>query len=701
MGVMGFLRNRMGLIVVIVIGFSLFAFIAGEVIHYGSSFFHGDSNTIGEVDGDKIAYADFNTKVDENTANFQQQSHQTEVTPQITSYIQETTWNDMLSQDVMTKEIDKLGIIVSDDEMHSLIQGDNPSPQIVQAFGDPQTGQLDRAKLNNFLANIYTSKADTAMVKRWDTFVDQLRDNKRTEKYLALVSNGLYVNALDAKDDYEAKNKLANFKYIKLDYSSIPDNKVAPTDDDYQSYYNEHKGEFKNPSESRSFEYVSFDASPSKSDSAAIKAQVEKLVPEFKASTNDSLFVEVNADTKTPIIFQHKGMLDPKIDSIMFGADKGFIYGPYLSNGSYKISKLVDEVTGPDSVTARHILIAPTNGLDKALATADSLKKLIQGGKSFADLAKQYSVDKGSADKGGDLGTFGRGAMVPAFDEAVFSGKKGDLKIVTTQFGVHLIEIENQKGSLKVVKVATIDKQLTASSATQSAAYSKAQAFLGALSGDNFDQEASKAGVKVQNADNITGTASAFGTVMNAREVVRWVYKADAGSFSDQVFTVGNQDIVARLTQISPKGTLPLDAVKKLITPQVIIAVKGKMLSDKLQAALNGSSTIAQVAQKAGTSVTPLQNIVFANPVIPGSSAEYKVVGAVFGSQPNKLSKPVEGQTAVYVFAVDNFISPAPLVNAVRQKQQIGQALLQRSGQQILDALKDKANVKDYRAKFL
>ena len=141
--------------------------------------------------------------------------------------------------------------------------------------------------------------------------------------------------------------------------------------------------------------------------------------------------------------------------------------------------------------------------------------------------------------------------------------------------------------------------------------------------------------------------------------------------------------------------------MKKLIAPQVIIAVKGKMLSDKLQAALNGSQSITQVAQKAGTSVNPLQNIVFANPVIPGSSAEYKVVGAVFGSQPNKLSKPIEGQAAVYVFAVDNFINPAPLVNAVRQKQQIGQALLQRSGQQVLDALKDKANVKDYRAKFL
>ena len=129
--------------------------------------------------------------------------------------------------------------------------------------------------------------------------------------------------------------------------------------------------------------------------------------------------------------------------------------------------------------------------------------------------------------------------------------------------------------------------------------------------------------------------------------------------------------------------------------------VKAKMLTDKLQSAENGSSTIDQVAQKAGSKVVPVQNIVLANPVLPGTSVEYKLVGTIFGSKPNKLSKPIEGEHGVYVFAVDNFINPAPLTNAVRERQQIGQALLQRSEGQIFDALKDKANVKDYRSKFL
>jgi peptidyl-prolyl cis-trans isomerase D len=701
MGIMGFLRNRMGLILVIVIGFALFAFIAGEVIHYGSSFFHGDNTELAEIAGEKVTYAEFDKKVQDNTNNFKQQSRQGDITPQITGYIQETTWNQELTQVILTKEMDKLGLVVGTDEMKSLIQGDNLSPQIVQAFGDPQTGQVDRAKLNNFLTNISSPNADTSMLTRWTAFVGHIKDDKRQEKYMALVTNGLYVNSLDATDDYEAKNKIVNFKYIKLDYASIPDNKVTLTDDDYQNYYNDHKSEFKNQEESRNIEYVSFNAAPSKEDSAVIKAQIEKLVPDFKASNNDSLFVELNADTKSPIVYQHKGQLGPKIDSIMFGAAKGFVYGPYLANGSYKISKLDDAIIGPDSVKARHILLPGTFGIDKALVTADSIKKLIQGGKSFADLAKMYSVDKGSAEKGGELGTFGRGMMAPTFEDAVFNGKKGDLKIVTTQYGVHLVEIEDQKGSSKVVKVATVDKLISSSTTTQSAAYSKAQAFLGGLNKDNFDTQATQARLIPVIAKDINSVAVSFQGVDNGREVVRWAYKADVGNFSDQVFTSGNHYIVARLIQIKPKGILPLELVKDQIKPQVLIAVKGKTLSDKLQAAASGAASINQVAQKAGTQVLSLQNIVFANPVIPGASAEYKVVGSIFGSQPGKISAPVEGQLGVFIFVVDNFIKPAPLTNAVRERQQIGQMLAQRSQQEIVEALKDKANVKDYRYKFL
>jgi peptidyl-prolyl cis-trans isomerase D len=299
------------------------------------------------------------------------------------------------------------------------------------------------------------------------------------------------------------------------------------------------------------------------------------------------------------------------------------------------------------------------------------------------------------------LGTFGRGAMIPVFEDAVFSGKKGEYKIVTSQFGVHLIQIEDLKGSSKVVKVALVDVPLKSSAGTQTTVYTKAQQFLGSLTKENFDEQAKKTGLKVNSAKDVNGVAGAVQGIDNAREIVRWAFNAEKGDFSDKVYIVGTQYIVAHLVQIKTKGTLSLDAVKKQIEPMVKNRVKGKQLSDKLEAALNGSTTISQVAQKAGGKVVAQQNIVFANPVIPGTSTEYKVVGSIFGSKPNKLSKPIEGQQGVYVFVLDSFVNPAPLTNVVRERQQLSQAMLQRADSQIFDALKDKANVKDYRAKFL
>jgi peptidyl-prolyl cis-trans isomerase D len=705
MAVMGYLRDRMGKIVAGVIGLSLVAFVATEAVQSGGTFFRDDNNELGVVGGEKIAYDKFNAAVEQNVAQFKQQSGQSRITSQITSYVQENTWNQFVTKAIIKKEVDKLGLTVGGDEVQAMTTGSNPAPQIVQAFTDPQTGKFDPASVNNAINSIKVLRDDDPQKQRWATFIADLIDGKKAEKYMTLVTNGLYVNSLEAKDAYESKNKLANFKYAVLPYTSIPDNKVTLTDGDYSAYYDEHKGEFKNPQELRSISYVSFNAAASPADSAAIKDQVAKLLPAFIASNNDSLFVQINSETKAPLTYQRKGELEPKLDSIMFSQTPGFIYGPYLSNGSYKIAKLVEARMSPDSVKARHILVTPTESggtIEKALARADSLKKVIESGKgTFASLAPIYSIDKASGAKGGDLGTFGRGAMVPAFETAVFNGRKGEIKIVTSQFGVHLVEIQDQKGSSKVVKVAVIDKVLAASSNTQSAAYGKAQAFLASLNKDNFDAEAKKAGKPLVAAEDITGTAASLPGLNEARDLVRWVYKAEKNDVSDQVFTVGDQYVVAQVKEIKPKGVLSLDVVKDKIKPQVLIYVKAKQLTEKFNGALSGASSIEQVAQKAGAQVVPVQNIVFANPVIPGSSAEYKAVGTVFGLTPKKLSKPVAGNQGVYVLSADSFINPAPLTNTVREKEQIAQALVQRADAQLFEALKDKANVKDNRAKLL
>ena len=702
MGIMSFLRNRAGIIIVGAIGFAIVAFLVSDAVQMGGSFMNSNQTEVGEVDGEAIPVVQFNEQVELNTNNFKQQMGQNNLDPQMTSYVIENTWNQSVTKLLMNKEIRRLGLQVSKNELNDLITGKNPDPQILQNFGDPQTGQLNRIQLNSFLENVKTQDASSPVSQQWSSFLINIRENKLAQKYNNLIKNSLYITSLEAREDYNQRNKLANFKYVNLEYSSVPDNQVKITDQDYKDYYEERKFKFKNIQETRTFEYIVFDANPSKADSADIKAMVDKTALEFRAATNDSLFVSINSETKMPVSYVRKGQLDPALDSAVFAASNGAFIGPVFSNGQYKMVKVLDIKVGPDSVKASHILINPATegGVDKAKAKADSILNLITKGASFAELSAKYGTDA-SKDKGGELGTFGRGAMIAPFEEAVFNGKTGDLKVVTTQYGVHVIKINGQIGSARVAKVAMVDKSLASSSKTQQEAYSKATTFIStAKDAKSFDSEAQKSGFSKLIAENVVATQAAIPGLDNPREMIRWVFGADKKDVSEQVFEMGNKFAVAKVVDVFEKGNLPLDQVKKQIEPMVRNKVKGRLLLEKMKKAHTGSSSIEQLAQKAGRPVVPVQNIVFANPVIPGIAQENELIGAIFGSQPGKLSQPVEGESGIYVFAINGFSKPAPLTNVFKQKVQIAQALLQRAPGEAFKVLREKADIKDNRIKF-
>lgn len=702
MGIMNFLRNRAGSILIGAIGLAIVAFLAGDAIKLGSPFLKGDRTTVGEVAGEPIDIDAFKAKVDQNEANFKQQMGQSSLNPQMTSYVVENTWNQTVSEILLDKEVKRLGLEVGKTEINDMITGKNPDPQVVQAFGDPNTGEINRSQLNAFLSNIATQGDANPMSEQWGNFLLSLKRNRLFQKYNNLVRNSIYVTSLEAREDYAQRNKLASFNYVNLEYSSVPDNKVTLTDDDYREYYNKNKKKFLNKSESRSFDYVVFDASPSKTDSAATLQHINKLAADFRTTTNDSLFVSVNSDTKTPVTYMKKGQLDPALDSAVFKAPVGTVIGPVFSNGAFKLAKVTDVRMSPDSVKASHILINPAavGGLDKAKAMGDSILNLVRKGGNFAELAAKFGSD-GTKDKGGDLGTFGRGSMIPAFEEAVFDGKPGDLKVITTQYGVHVIRIDKQVGSSKVAKVALLDKAVISSNQTQQSAYSKASAFLsGVKDAKSFDERIGKDKLKKLVAENIAPSQSTISGLDNPRELVRWVFEAGEGDISDKIFEMQNSYVVARLTDIRKEGILPLEKVKKEMEPMVRNLVKARILTEKMEKALAGSSSINQVAAKAGRPVQPVQNVVFANPIIPGIAQENKVVGTVFGLEPRKLSKVIEGEQGVYVVQVNGFTNPAPLTNTFSQKQQMSQSLDQRAQGQVLDVLRDKAKIKDYRLKF-
>lgn len=695
MGLMTFLRNRAGYLLVGAIAFAIIAFIVGDLVNSGKPFWEASQRIVGTIDGEDISIEEFTPKVDQSLAQFKQQ-YGGSVNPQMQAMAVDNVWQGEIANILLSKEYDRLGLTISGDELFDLLQGNNPSPLIQQYFGNPQTGEIDRAAIINSL------KTKEPQVRaQWATLQGEIEKQALQQKYANLIRNSIYVTSIEANDEYMNRNKLVNFDYVNLDYSAVLDTDVKLTDADYQAYYDAHKLAYVNPIETRSFEYVNFGIEPTAADSAAVKTQVDKLAADFRTTPNDSLFAVNNSDVKVPFSYITKGKLDPAVDSVIFNYPAGSFYGPKLSGNSYKLVKVVDTRFSPDSVKASHILIDPmrVGGDAAAFKLADSLKGLVQKGASFASLASLYSVD-GSKDSGGELGTFARGAMVPEFENAAFDGRTGDYKVAKSQFGVHLIHIEKQIGSSKVVKLAYIEKQLAPSAKTRDAAYKKASLFLSDVKADNFKALAEKAGYTVSTADKVTASQGYAAGLDNPRDLIKAVYGAKKGVILPEIYTMDNGFVVAHVTEVQPKGQLSLADVKKQIEPMVKNAVKAKILTEKMDKALAGASSLAQVAQKLGKTVTPVENIVFANPIIPGLAQENAVIGAVFGSAPGKISKAIKGDKGVYAFVVNGFVEPAPMANAFAQKESMMMSITQRALGMAFQALQDKAEIKDNRVKF-
>ena len=698
MGLMTSLRNRAGL-VIFVIGLAIIAFLLGDIINVGTPFWQSSQNEVGSVNGESIDYQTFNAQVDQTNAMYQQQMGGT-VSPQMRGFAVQQVWNQYLTQNLLNQEVSKIGLQVGKDELNSMLFGNNPSPQIVQAFTNPETGQFDRNYLNMVVEQ---SKSNPEIQAQWEGLLTNVHDERLNQKYTNLINNSIYTTALEAEYDYNSRNKLANFKYVMLDYASVNDSEINLTDADYKEYYDKNKKAFSNPEETRTIEYALFDAAPTAADSSSVLAEIQKLKTELAESTNDSSFVSIHSETKYPVRFYSKGQISPGLDSVAFTAAAGTVIGPVLNDNTYEIAKVIQVKTSPDSVNASHILLNPVaeGGVDKAQAKADSIVNLLQGGASFTALAVEFSADPGSKDNGGELGTITRG-MIEELDEVLFDGQTGDVKIVTTNYGVHIVKVNRQIGRSPIAKLAIVDRAIHPSKETTDAAYSKANEFFSAVTTGDFDQIAKQQNVTILKNERTTAMDNMFSGVEVPRDLIRWAFQADKGQLGERIYESDNHFIVARLAEVQPQGIQSLESVKPLIEPVVKNLVKARMLKEKMNNAINGSSSIDQIGEKLQKNVQSVENVALANPVIPGVAMEGRVVGTLFGLQPNKPSDAIEGKQGVYAVQVVGFSNPSALAGEELQNQQkqLTSTKAQRSWSVILKALQDNAKIVDNRIRF-
>jgi peptidyl-prolyl cis-trans isomerase D len=697
MGLMNSMRNRGGLLVG-VIAFAIVAFLAGDVLISGQNIFGGAPKEIGVINGNKVEIADFQTKLDANIEQYKKSTGQSNLNESMTGYLVDQTWNQVVYDEVMKEHIAKSNIKVSPEELFDMVQGSNPHPEVRRAFSNPQTGAFDPAQVLNFLKNMDQQDPSGETRAQWLNFEKAIQEERVRQKYMNAVKAGMYVPTAFAKADYMEKNKSANATFVMLDYTTVSDSAVTVSESDISNYYNANKYKYKQAENTRSFDYVSIDVTPSKEDTIETKKWIDEQTAGLASSTNDSSYVNLNAETKYNGAYAKKGELPASLDTIMFSKPQGFVYGPFIDAGSYKVAKLIGIKSLPDSVRARHILINGSSA-EAAKKTADSLKTLIDNGANFAALAMQYSTD-GSKSQGGDLGYFDNKKMVQPFTEFCFKGTKGKIGVVQSQFGFHIIEITDQKNFNKQITVGVIDRSITPSNSTTQALFGKANTLLSSLSSaKEFDALKLTDGFSKRVADDIKQTDRFVAGIESPRELIRWAYKADVDDISP-LFEAGNKYVFARLTKVKNAGTVPMEYLKSELEAGARKEKKVALLKDKMTAAMAGNARIEQVAQKLGTVANPAAGLSFGMPIIPGVAREASVVGTVFGSEKGKLIGPLEGERGVYLVYVDNFVDALPLPDYTNNKIDQFNMSKSRVDNEFLEGLKKSAKIVDNRIIF-
>ena len=733
MSVLERLRKRSGLLVAIV-GLALLAFVLTGLFERGSSLFGSSARAVGSIGGKSIDYNIFNAKVQEALENQKKNSQKTTLTPEETDQTVQQVWNQTINEEVMNKEYAKLGIAISDEELYDLMV-DHPHQALVrnlsdpqtgkvsQMFADPRTGQLSPEKIKEF-----TKKMTDDQEAQWTKLEEYIKQVRIVEKYNNLIKKGLYIPSAFAKRDYIAINTNASIKFVLKNYKSVVDSTVKVTDADLDKYYQAHQNEFKQEA-SRKIEYVAYDILPTQEDFDDAKKALQKIADEFKTkkATEDSSFVIAESESRNfDMTYHNKGTLSPMIDTTMFSSEIGTVVGPYLENGSFKISKLISTKTSADSAHVRHILIAYkgasqapptcTRSKEQAKKMADSLMNILKNKKGdFKDFVAKFSDDLGGKNavvdpknpkkfvmgKDGDYGWVNpKSQFVEPFKNAGLDGKKGDFVVAEAQFGFHIIEVLDTKGKVPKVQVATIDSKVEPSNKTMQGIFVKASEFAGKnTTNDMFQKAVIDQKLNKRIADNIKENDKTIAGIESPRGLVRWVYDNKKGTVSEPQ-QYGEKFVVASITEVREKGIAPLEQVKDDVTAKVIKEKKAEQFTTELTAAMAGGATIDAIGSKMKLAVEQAPTVNFNTTSIPGSPNEPAVMGAVSALKAKSLSKPIIGKEGVVVVFVDTKTdAPAQKDYKSQQTQELTQ-LGSRVDYEVYDALKKNANVEEHLVKF-
>jgi peptidyl-prolyl cis-trans isomerase D len=704
MSALQFLREKAGVLVAGLIGFSLFLFVVSDFFGRGRGqrLKQKKYYEIGQIGGEYISYQDFELKL-QNLLEIYKLSGKSNIDEATNESLREQTWQQMVREKILDPQYKKLGLGISTEEINGLVLGNNPHQIVQQLFTDQKTGTFNKSFLVNFLKQTET---DETAKKYWLFFENEIVNDQTNTKYNNIVSKGLYVTSKQTEFEKNLNINTVDFSYILKNYASIPDSSIRINQSDLEAYYAKHKENYKRTA-LRDIEYVTFDVVPSEDDIKQTEQWINRTKEEFATAPDPVDFINLSADSRYAGFFIPLNSVPENIKDWAKKEDLTSVFGPYVENGSYKLARLIAVGDRPDSVHVRHILLATgkTRSLDDAKHQADSLIKLIKAGTPFETIAMANSDDQGSAKIGGDLGWFPEGRMVLPFNNACFTTKKGDIKSVETSFGIHIIEVLAQSKETRKYNIGYIDRRITPGSLTNQKAYSEASQFAGTNDTyEKFTKTIAAKGLNKRVANDIAPQQKTLPGLDNPRSLIMALFQAEKGKIildnsQQAVFEVGEKYVVAYCTKVQEDGIATQKDVENDIRFALLKDKKADRISAEFNKNIGSGKTIDDIARNMGLTVQEATKITFSSYTVPGAGTEPALIAAASVAKQGIVSGPVKGADGVFILTANN-VATTPGENPKLLHDKLQTTFQMRGTYEAYDALRKDANIIDKRYKF-
>ena len=706
MAILNSIRKR-GVFLIIIIALALFSFILADVIRNGGFSSEKSLTTVAIVNGETLTRDIFMKQVELTQRNLGENG--------TTAQAMNLVWDRELRNVLQQQQYDALGLTAQKEQLdQSLRMGLASNPTFQDA-----DGVFSALKVQEYIANVKAT--NPTAYQQWLDYENNLKSGALQTTYYNMIKAGMRSTLSEGEQEYRYQNDKINMQYVYVPYTSIPDTEVPVTDSEIEAYIRKNAADYEQTPQV-DVQFVSFSEAPSDIDIADAETAITSLLKDrevynsnIKATevlkglenTQDyQNFINDNSDVPFQDRYFFKSDIPEAIAEDLFATPLNGIYGPYKLGNNNNISKVIGITQMPDSVQSRHILIryqgsfrasdAITRSKEDAKAMADSIAGVLKRNKNkFEALAKTLSDDKSNSDNGGDLGYSGPGKLTKDFNDFIFDNKTGTLGVVETEFGFHVVEVQEQKNKQKAMKFATISKEIEASEKTLNEVFANASRFEVAAQKGDFSQIAKTQELALKPVNKIGALDATIPGVGNNRSIVNWAFGEDVSVGDVKRFSILDGYVVVQLTRKSPKGLMSIAEASSLVMPKLRNAYKAK----QIMATISGDDLDA-IASSQGITVQNATAITMAAPTIPGAGAEPEVVGAAFAKAAGETTSLIAGEKGVFkarVTAVNN--APA-LENYASYANQLNSAATPAVNTKVYQALKNAAEIEDNRANF-